>query len=278
MLSRRIPFVATLLMMSFIMLIIRVQVQAQVVQVGIKGGANMSWVHEDDPDFRKTVKANPVYGFNAGAVISFKMKKNFFLHTELLYSTKGRELKGTNAGDKLVDKATFNFIEIPLIYNIQFKSKVGNGKQFKWYAGIGPNFSYWLGGKGYISNAELTEYEIPRLDYKIRFGERSDADGLDPHKLYYQNANRFQLGINVGGGILLEPANTNSKVMLDLRFELGHSWLGQSDSSIDQLIPAIYHDNLRARNMGLRLSAMYLFEYNLSKKERKKGKSTKRRL
>jgi hypothetical protein len=81
----------------------------------------------------------------------------------------------------------------------------------------------------------------------------------------------MQVGVNIGAGILLEPAN-GRKVMVDLRFELGHTWLGKPESA-DYVFPATFYNNLKARNMGLRFSVMYLLESNLDKKVRNKGKS-----
>jgi hypothetical protein len=44
-------------------------------------------------------------------------------------------------------------------------------------------------------------------------------------------------------------------------------------SSADYVIPVTYDDNLQARNLGFRFSVMYLYESNLNKKVRNKGKS-----
>jgi hypothetical protein len=164
---------------------------------------------------------------------------------------------------------------LPVLYNIQFKGKLKlkNEKHFKWYAGAGPVFSYWLGGKGTIKDKELTENEIPQLDYKIKFGARTDQDEGRVDVIYLKDVKRFQLGFNIGAGLILEPPNSISRIMLDMRFEIGHTWLGKPKSA-DYVIPVTYDDNLKARNMGFRLSAMYLFEFNLDKKVRKKGKST----
>jgi hypothetical protein len=64
--------------------------------------------------------------------------------------------------------------------------------------------------------------------------------------------------------------------MIDLRMELGPTWLGNAESA-SYALPPSYDDNLRARNLGVRFSVMYLFETNLDKKIRNKGKSTKKK-
>jgi hypothetical protein len=247
---------------------------AQVVHIGVKSGLNLSWVRAQDPDFRKDHTVSPVLGFNAGAAFNFNIRERYFLHAEILYATKGRVITGD---EELHDKLIYNFIEVPLLYNIFFKGKINatNIKRFKWYVGFGPNVSYWLGGKGTIKHYEIREYDGDPIDYKIKFGERSAVEEGKSDVVYINNANRLQLGLNLGGGILLEPAN-GGKVMFDLRFELGGSWFARKEGSHDMAFPASYDDELRARSMGLRLSAMYLLEFNTDKKVRNKGKSTKK--
>jgi hypothetical protein len=250
---------------------------AQVVYAGVKGGFNMSWIKHDDQSvkYKQQFRILPTPGYNAGFVASFKMKDRFFLHTEYLFSTKGKLVRG-KLDKQLKDQVTYYYVEIPIIYNIFFDAKLNtkNIKRFKWYAGVGPNFSYWLGGKGKVYNGEFADEEYPALKYKLKFGERGEDRG-QKDLIYISDAKRFQLGVNFGGGILLEPVN-GRKIMVDLRFELGHTWLGK-EKSADYVIPVDYKEarNLKDRNMGLRLSLMYLFEGNLDKKVRNKGKSDK---
>jgi hypothetical protein len=173
--------------------------------------------------------------------------------------------------DKMLeDRVTYNYIEIPLLYNIHFKGSLGGSRQFKWYAGAGPLFSYWLGGSGRIDSDEFAENNFPPFEYKIRFGERGEDIG-EYDIIYVKDVNRFQLGFTFGGGLMLEPAGSG-KIMIDLRGELGHTWMG-TPSSADYVLPVTYDDNLKARNIGVRFSVMYLFERNMDKKVRNKGKS-----
>jgi hypothetical protein len=260
------------LILSLIMtLLMSRSAYSQVMDYGIKLGSNISWVRiDDDPDYRKATKITPVPGFNIGASFSFKLKKKYFLHAELLYSTKGQWLTENDLEPDLYDEWTiYRYIDLPLTYNIYFNGKL-NVRRFKWYVGIGPNFSYWLGGKGVLKHYEFKEFDLPDLEYKIKFGERGD-DTKAEH-VYIDGANRLQLGLNIGGGMLFEPAN-GSKIMVDLRFELGHTWLATSEGA-DYFYPDSYDTNLQARNMGVRVSVMYMLERSTDKKTRNKGKST----
>lgn len=256
------------------MLVLSSQASSQIVHYGVKTGVNLSWIKHDGASYKNLYRILPTPGFNAGAVASFKVKDRYFLHAEILYSTKGKRVKGKVDKD-LDERVTYNFIDVPLMYNMYFDAqlKMKNIKRFKWYAGIGPNFSYWLGGKGRIYNTEFAENDFPALNYKLIFGKRSE-DFAIPKDVYISDAKRLQLGLCIGGGILLEPIS-GQKVMIDLRFDLGHTWMG-SATSADYVIPLDYEPakDLRDRNMGLRLSFMYMLESSLDKKSLNKGKST----
>jgi hypothetical protein len=257
------------------MLLVMGTTHAQVIHIGLKGGANLSWMKLDDPDFNQDYDIKPTLGFNAGMAFSAKLNDRYFLHSELAYSKKGKVVTGKL---NLHDRMVYDYIEIPLTFNVFFdaKFKMQNVKHFKWYLGAGPNLSYWLGGRGRVINDELREYSTPGGDdgsitYTIKFGSRGDTQA-HPEIIYVDRANRRQFGINFGGGIFLEPLNGN-KIMLDVRFEWGHSWMGKSGYS-DYVFPTGYGDALQARNMGLRLSAMYMLEFSTDKKIMNKGKST----
>jgi hypothetical protein len=99
---------------------------AQVINFGVKAGPLLSWVRSDDPEFRKQVKIKPRPGYSAGFVVSFKVKDRYFLHTEYLFSTKGKVVRG-RVDKVLEDRITYNYVEVPLLYNIQFKDATRRG-------------------------------------------------------------------------------------------------------------------------------------------------------
>jgi hypothetical protein len=253
---------------------------SQIIEAGFKGGLNAAWVRYDDASFRKTVRTLPILGYSFGPVLSFKVKDRYFLHTEYLFSTKGRKNVGKE-DEALKDKVTYHFIEIPILYNVFFKGqfKFKGDKQFKYYAGAGPIFSYWLGGRGSIYNNEFAESgeKLPAQKYKIVFGSR-DENYQFPDEVFIEDPRRLQVGFAIGGGILTEP-DAKQRIMVDVRFEYGHSWLARSETE-DFYFPVRYSSNewtdpsLKARNMSVRLSGIYLFEMNSNKKVRNKGKST----
>jgi len=241
----------------------------QIIRAGITAGPQLSWVTVDDPKYNAIAKVHPIPGFHAGAVIAFKVKDRYFLTTEYIYSQKGKSVTGKIDPD-LSDKVIYRHIDIPILFSMHFKGKLGESRQFKWYINAGPNTSYWLGGNGVIRAGDLIENGIPELKYKIAFGTRTDHN--NPDILYIKDANRLQFGMNVGAGLVLEPGG-KQKVLVDLRYEIGHTQLGNAGSS-QFLIPSDYQDNLKGRNKGIRLSLIYLVEFSSDRKEVNKGKST----
>lgn len=242
---------------------------AQIIRAGIKAGPQLSWVGVDDPKYKTVATVRPTAGFHAGLVLAFKVKDRYFLNTEYIYSQKGKSVKG-KVDPNLDDRVVYHHIDVPVLFSMHFKGKLTETRQFKWYVNAGPNISYWLGGNGVIKSGDLIENSMSELRYKINFGSRPDHN--NPDILYVKDANRLQFGMSIGAGLLLEPAD-KQKVMIDFRYEIGHTRIGTSESS-QFLIPSDYQDSLKGRNKGIRLSIIYLFEFSSDRKERNKGKST----
>ena len=121
------------------------------VLVGPVAGANFSWTSFSDKDLKDEYNVSPVFGYHVGGHLAFKVRKRFFLHSSLIYSTKGKNLK-SEAGD-LSLKLRYKYIEMPIVYTAYFKGHIGQ-KEFKYSLGVGPNVSYWLGGKGTFEKPE----------------------------------------------------------------------------------------------------------------------------
>jgi hypothetical protein len=241
---------------------------AQIMRAGVKVGPQLSWVSVDDPKYKAVADVRPTAGFHAGVVLAFKVKDRYFLNTEYIYSQKGKSVRGKVDPD-LNDRVLYHHIDIPVLFSMHFKGKLKT-RQFKWYINAGPNTSYWLGGKGVIKSGDLIENGLSELKYKIAFGTRPDHNNAD--LLYIKDVKRLQFGMSIGGGLLFEPLN-KQKIMIDFRYEIGHTRIGTPQSS-QFLVPADYQDSLKGRNKGIRLSLVYLFEFTSDHKERNKGKST----
>src|SRR5690349_18154702 len=253
-------------LMSFFSPLILCQAQ---VYVGPMAGGQISWTKFDDKDFYDSYDIKPVWGYHAGMNVSMKVRNRFFLHTSILYSTKGRKIKGLD-DPLLTNKVKYNFVEMPIIYAVDFRGHIGRGKEFKYYLGLGPNISYWLGGTGSIYNSDLDEnadYASRDLEYKIAF--RQGPDEVNAHEMNVAEPNRVQLGLNIATGLVLEP-QAGRRVLILLRYEVGHSFLSRDSNGT--FVPTYYQDVLQSRNQGLRLSVSYMVD--LRTEDRKRGKST----
>ena len=242
---------------------------AQVIRIGMKAGPQMSWFAGDDPKYKAVATVRPTMGLHAGLVLAFKVKDRYFLNTEYLYSQKGKSVEG-KIDPNLNDRVRYHHLDVPVLFSMHFKGNLPKGQQFKWYLNAGPTVSYWLGGNGVIKSGDLVENGIAELKYKIAFGTRPDHNNADI--LYINDVKRLQFSMSIGGGLLIEPVD-KQKIMIDLRYDIGHTRIGTPQSS-QFLVPADYQDSLKGRNKGIRLSLIYLLEFTSDHKERNKGKST----
>jgi hypothetical protein len=240
------------------------------ILVGPEIGGNYSWTSFGDKDLKDVYNVSPVFGYHVGGHLAFLVRKRFFLHASLLYATKGRVLKGDRDNPdfdpEFKNSSRYNYIDMPISYTVDFKGRIGKGKEFKYFLGIGPNVSYWLGGKGTIYNSGMKEDNMPELKYKIVFNKDPASQGLD--EMNVRDANRLQLGLNLVAGAVIEPAR-RQRIMFTIRYELGHSYLAKSNGEFQQIY---YQDPLQSRSQGFRISVAYL--YDLKTEDRKRGKST----
>jgi hypothetical protein len=259
-----------------VLILLSTEAFAQVL-IGPVAGANVGWVKYEN-GHKYAVK--PSLGFNAGASISFRVRKKFFLQSSLLFSQKVKsieEKKGTFQRDADFSNVTkLNYLEMPILYTAEFKGKLGEKKtrEFKWFLGIGPTISYWLGGKGVIKDGDLLEANIKSHAYKITF-DTHEGD-VRSGEMYVKDANRIQLAINLAAGLIFEPVGFN-KFMVSVRYEFGHSFLSPTSNGkfgvMDNIVLANeYQDDLQLRVHTLNLALNYFID--LKTDQRSKGKST----
>jgi len=254
--------------LCFLFLVIAETLHAQVL-IGPAIGVNHSWISFGDKDNKDIYKVKPVLGYHAGFNLSFRVRKRFFLHSTLLYSTKGKSMTSKYGYDgDFEHKTRYNYLELPIIYTVEFRTKLKGGKEFKWYFGVGPNVSYWLGGKGTIFNGELGEI-IPIQDKKYKIAFNKSEDELGANEMGVEDPNRIQLGLNLSAGLVFEPIN-DRKFMFTVRYEFGHSYLSRESSG--QFSDLAYTDDLKTQNRGFRATLAYLID--LRTDQRKRGKST----
>jgi hypothetical protein len=236
------------------------------ILIGPTLGGQYSWTTLANKDLKSAYKVNPVFGYHAGLGLSFRVRNRFFLTSSILYSTKGKVIKG-KFDEMLREDVVYKFIDIPIIYSVDFRVRIPGDNQFKVFLGIGPTISYWLGGKGTLYNKDFYENSVPEMKFKIVFGR--DENDVRDNEMVVQEANRIQLGLNLAAGIAFEPL-PNQKLMFMTRYEFGHSYFSRDYNG--HFLGTYYQDELRSRNQGWRLSLFYLVDTKTG--ERKKGRST----
>src|SRR5688500_18602653 len=223
------------------------------------------------------LKIHPGFGYNVGASVSFRVRKRFFLQTSVLYSRKVKKIEEKQI-DSFYDadfsnELKLNYLEMPILYTAEFKGKLGkkSNREFKWYLGVGPTVSYWLGGKGVLTDGDLLELNVNSLPYKVTFDKNKEE--VKRGEMNVDDANRIQLALNVSTGLILEPVGFN-KIMVALRYEFGHSYISPtSDGYFGGFDGDLYYtDELQIRMHTLNLSLQYFID--LKTDQRNKGRST----
>jgi len=259
---------------AFFLVSISIGTQAQIL-VGPVVGSQVNWMVFDDKSNNDIYKLKPIVNFHAGASVSFRAHKRYFLHTSFLYTQKGKSLEGI-IEPTTQNNSKYRYIDVPILYTAEFKARLGKDKVYKWYFGAGPTISYWLGGKGVLIHDDLNEniinppnYDLP---YKITF--RNDSSTINADEMNVKEANRIQLGLNLSAGLIFEPFGDH-KVMVNFRYAFGQSFLSRYGKGEFGLPGALfYEDELRVRSRELVLSLHYFTD--LKTDQRKKGKSTKK--
>lgn len=247
------------------------------VLIGPVVGGQVSFARFDDKGNYDLYKTKPYLGFHAGASISFRVRKSFFLQTSILYSQKGKRMDGKEDQD-FSNSARYRYVDMPILYNKEYKFRFRENHYYKVQFGVGPLISYWLGGKGKLKSSELNENGInpPNYDlpYHITFGK--NPEDVTKGQMNIQDPNRIQLGLNLSAGLILEPVGTDKyvhKFAITGGYSFGHSLLS-TDSKGDFGLGGqlSYKEDLRVRMQTVTLSVAYFID--LKTEDRKKGKST----
>ena len=233
---------------------------AQEIRVGPVIGALASRPHYDNRDYSKVYKPGYGLSFQAGGVLEIKASDYFALHTELLYRQVSKRTRGID--NYTISRDTYNYLSAPIL----LRGSVPVG-QWEVYLNGGPSISYWLGGHSFLRHGELIELEVYELDHRIAFREAPTED-LFTEPLYVNNANRIQLGLELGSGLMVPLSGRY--LMVDFRYRWGHTNMGNADSQYTTLI--FYDDDLSFATHSWAVSLAYLIEFDLIKLTRK-GKS-----
>ena len=238
---------------------------AQHIRTGFKFGTQLSRPYYEDENFYREYKPKQSLGFNAGGVLNWKASDFFSLHVELLYNRVNKHLVGTDG--YAVNKDQFDYLTAPVL--LRGSVPLGHAEV---YINAGPSINYWLGGKGFVRHTELIELEIYELDHRVQFSDQA-SDDYTSGTVNVTEANRFQLGLDVGTGAMI-PMN-GRYLMVDFRYSWGHTNMaGPEAQYLSNLL--YYNDDLSFAHHSFSASVAYLFEFDLIKLTRKgKSKTTK---
>jgi hypothetical protein len=176
------------LTVAVMMLAIVTSVSAQ-VNLGIKGGVNMSnLVYDDEIDDN-----NPKIGFNVGLALDYEFVPSSAIQTGLFFSTKG--FKAEDASLDVEYTENLMYLQIPVHY--AYKLEVTPGTRIVFHAG--PYAALGVGGSRKAKVGDLSgEWDVDKI-----FG---DSDG---------QYKPFDAGLGLGVGAEFGP------VLLDLGWDMG---------------------------------------------------------
>ncbi|MDH5475201.1 MAG: PorT family protein [Cyclobacteriaceae bacterium] len=216
----------------------------------------------DDITVKDTLDSKFRLGFTIGGFVNVPLKKEYSLVAELSYVRRGRKNIIQSDQGRLTHISKYNFLELPMMIRRQFKVNLKENMESAWYLEIGPNISYWMGGKG-----EFKDVAEP-FSYKLKF---ESADATTDDVMFLTNSNRFLFGLEVGAGINLQT-RLREFVGIELRYTHGQTFLGKKDSEVVLSNSFIqFTDNFIANYRVASLNISYNFMLDV--REFKKGAS-----
>ena len=161
------------------------------LKFGLKGGANFSNLYTDNVE-----ENNVLTGFNAGIFAKLPITESLAIQPELLYTTKGSELKYNNAFVNGTSTFRLNYLELPILLVINLTNN------FNIHAG--PYVAYLVGGKA-TNDSQGTLFDIEK-------------------NLKNEDYNKFDTGLSIGVGFDAE------KVGFGVRYNYGLQKVGKERS------------------------------------------------
>ena len=175
------------------------------VRFGVKSGINIATVKDLNNDPKNRI------GWYGGGFANIAIKENFFLHPELLFSTKGYRSIGNIINDKKT-ATRLNYLALPILlgYKIDNKTSLFLGPEFGYlisvYSKTPYNESFDVSNsfpvKIDIELAAGLNYNVSKnmgLEIRYTYGLKNmyatDADGVRIGERYAGNR-VFQMGLN----------------------------------------------------------------------------------
>ena len=134
----------TILLVAILLVALAPNAQAQLLQIGIKGGLNYANINGAE------VQTDAITSYHAGLVAEIKLLDKFAIQPELLYSTQGATYK-TALGDF---KNELGYIAIPVLAKIYLNNSLS--------LEMGPQASFLLSEKNNfdVSNSNTFDFSV----------------------------------------------------------------------------------------------------------------------
>lgn len=200
--------------------------KAKIFHLGVKGGIDFSSLTYNKPN-AISENMNSFTGFNAGVAFSIKLPvKGMTIQPELNYVLKGSLIRGTNIADQSQDKVRnkMGYIELPV--NLQYGLDLIFLRPFIMVS--------------------------PYIGYSVYQVWESDSGSVD---FNWNNINRFEYGIGVGGGIDLWRFQLQIRYNWNLGPFISSVPEGIIDTTSGYIIDSIGNGNFR----GLDVSVTFFF-------------------
>lgn len=123
------------------------------VEIGIKGGLNVSTIKTKDIPLNATIDFNHTIGFHLGLSAQFDLSEKFHLNADLLFSSRGFEIENS--------KTTLNYVEIPVLLSYNLLDKL----EFE----LGPNLGIKISEKSDMPGISYESLDIG-LSTGLKFG------------------------------------------------------------------------------------------------------------
>ncbi len=185
------------------------------LKFGVKGGVNFSNLYTDNVEDN-----NVLTGFNAGVFTKLSITESLAIQPELLYTTKGAELKYNNAFVNGTSTFRLNYLELPVLLVINLTDN------FNVHAG--PYFSYLLDGK-VTNDSQGTLFDIEnniknedynKFDTGLSVGVGFDADQLGFGVRYNYGLQKVGKERNFLGTNYTFPDGKNSVINLYISYSI----------------------------------------------------------
>ncbi|WP_296619891.1 porin family protein [Marivirga sp.] len=181
----------------FIAFLATSSLQAQHMNIGVKGGLNMYNVVNENGSNRE-----PLLGFNLGLIGHFHLSDQFALQPEVVFSTQGAKFSNNGVESQLY----LNYINVPVLLQYMFD----NG--FRLFAG--PQLGFLISAK---SNSNNTQMDMTS-DFKgLEFGASLGVSYINPDSNLGIDA-RYNLG-------LTDINENNAEASYNRGFQLGLFYL-----------------------------------------------------